>query len=70
MNGKGELVGLVFDGTWEGVSANWVYDSKVNRAIGVDVRYMLWFMEQINPAPRLLKELGVSGTSDGKSSGK
>ena len=70
MNGKGELVGLVFDGTWEGVSANWVYDSKVNRAIGVDVRYMLWFMEQINPAPRLLKELGVSGTSDVKSSGK
>ena len=61
MNAQGELVGLVFDGTWEGVSSNWVYDSKVNRAIGMDIRYMLWFMDHINPAPRLLKEMGVSG---------
>ena len=60
MNAQGELVGLVFDGTWEGVSSNWVYDSKVNRAIGMDIRYMLWFMDHINPAPRLLKEMGIS----------
>lgn len=66
MNGKGELVGLVFDGTWEGVSANWVYDGKVNRAIGVDIRYLLWFLDQINPAPRLLKELGINPTIQGK----
>ena len=66
MNGKGELVGLAFDGTWEGVSANWVYDGKVNRAIGVDIRYMLWFLDQINPAPRLLKELGINPSAQGK----
>ena len=61
MNAKGELVGLVFDGTWEGVSANWVYDGMVNRAIALDVRYLLWYMDLVNPAPRLLKEMGSVG---------
>jgi hypothetical protein len=59
MNARGELVGLAFDGTWEGVSSNWVYNGTVNRAIGMDIRYMLWFMDYIIPAPRLLEEMGI-----------
>ena len=60
MNAKGELVGLVFDGTWEGVSSNWVYDGAVNRTICLDVRYLLWLMDAVYPAPRLLAEIGVT----------
>ncbi len=60
MNAKGELVGLVFDGTWEGVSSNWVYDGTVNRTICVDVRYLTWLLDAVYPAPRLLAEIGVT----------
>lgn len=60
MNAKGELVGLAFDGNWESVASNWVYDGSMNRMISVDARYMLWIMEKIMPAPALLKEMGAS----------
>ncbi len=60
MNAKGELVGLLFDGTWESVSSNWVFDKQVKRSILVDIRYALWLMDIVYPAPRLLKELNVA----------
>jgi Peptidase S46 len=60
MNAKGELVGLLFDGTWESVSSNWVFDKTIKRSILVDIRYALWLMEVVYPAPRVLAELGVS----------
>jgi hypothetical protein len=61
LNAQGELAGLVFDGNWEGVSANWVYDGNVNRTIAVDIRYVAWLMDAVYPAPRLLAELGIAG---------
>lgn len=57
LNGKGELVGLAFDGNWESVSSNWVFDPAMTRMIAVDHRYMQWIMESVYPAPNLLKEL-------------
>jgi hypothetical protein len=62
LDARGELAGLVFDGNWEGVSANWVYDGAVNRTIAVDIRYVAWLMEAVFPAPRLLAELGIART--------
>ncbi|WP_026802288.1 S46 family peptidase [Arenimonas oryziterrae] len=59
MNARGELVGLAFDGNWESVSSNWVFDGTYNRMISVDSRYITWIMEQVYPAPRLLKEIGM-----------
>ena len=59
LNGKGELVGLAFDGNWESVSSNWVFDPTMTRMIAVDHRYMVWIMDKVYPAPNLLKELGV-----------
>lgn len=63
MNAKGELVGLLFDGTWESVSSNWVFDKTIKRSILVDIRYCLWLMDVVYPAPRLLREMGVTTTS-------
>lgn len=60
MNGKGELVGLAFDGNWESVSSNWVYDGSLNRMISVDARYMLWIIDKAFPAPNVLREINES----------
>ena len=59
LNSKGELVGLAFDGNIESVAANWLFDPALKRTIHVDIRYILWMMEQLEPAPRLLKEMNV-----------
>lgn len=59
LNAKGEFVGLAFDGTIEGVVSDWMYDPKINRTIHVDSRFMLWTMEKVDGAQRLLKEMGV-----------
>jgi hypothetical protein len=59
LDAQGKLVGLAFDGNWESVSSNWVYDGSVNRMISLDQRYMRWIMQEVFPAPQLLQELGV-----------
>ena len=59
LNARGELVGLLFDMTWDSVASNWVFNPALTRTIHVDIRYVLWTMEQVMPAPRLLREMGV-----------
>lgn len=59
LDGYGKLVGLAFDGNWESVSSNWVFDPKMTRMISVDQRYMRWIMQEVYPAPQLLAEMGV-----------
>jgi len=59
LNSKGELVGLIFDMTWESVASNWVFNPALTRTIHVDHRYMLWVMEQVYPAPAVLRELAL-----------
>ena len=56
---QGKLVGLAFDGNWESVSSNWVFDPVMTRMISVDQRYMRWIMQEVYPAPQVLAELGV-----------
>ncbi|MFN4241255.1 MAG: S46 family peptidase [Erythrobacter cryptus] len=59
LNARGEFVGLAFDGTIEGVVSDWMYDPAINRTIHVDSRFMLWTMEKVDGASRLLEEMGV-----------
>ncbi len=59
MDAEGRLVGLAFDGNWESVSGDWLFNPQLNRAIQVDVRYMLWVMHHLDHADNLLKEMGV-----------
>ncbi len=59
LNGKGELVGLIFDGTYESVAADWAVDPTQNRSIHVDIRYLLWMLESVEKADHLLEELGI-----------
>ena len=56
-NGKGELLGLAFDGNWEAMSGDISFDNNLQRCIGVDVRYVLFIMDKWGKADRLIKEL-------------
>lgn len=47
LDGQGRLVGLVFDGNWESVSSNWLFDPAVTRMISVDRRGMRWIMQEV-----------------------
>ena len=60
LNARGEFVGLAFDGTLDGVISDWAYAADRNRTIHVDSRFMLWTMDKIDGAQRLLKEMGVT----------
>ena len=60
LDAQGRLVGLAFDGTLESVASNWVFDPVITRMISVDQRYMRWIMQEVMPAPQLLKEMGVA----------
>jgi hypothetical protein len=60
LNDKGELVGLLFDGTIESVSSDVVFDPVITRSIHADIRYTLWVMDLIDGADHLLTEMGVT----------
>ncbi|NWF49095.1 MAG: S46 family peptidase [Ignavibacteriaceae bacterium] len=59
MNGKGELIGLAFDGNYEAMISDWQYDAELQRTISVDVRYILFVTEKFGNAGYLLKEMGA-----------
>lgn len=59
-NNKGELLGLAFDGNWEAMSSDIVFEPDLQRCIGVDVRYMLFIMEKYGKAGRLIEELKIA----------
>lgn len=59
MDRNGQLVGLAFDGVWEGTSSGWLFNPNETRSIQVDVRYMLWVMHHLDHADNLLDEMKV-----------
>ncbi len=60
LNDKGELVGLAFDGTLDGVSSDVLFDSARTRTVHVDARYMIWMMDLLDGGDHLLKEMGLT----------
>lgn len=57
MNAKGELVGLNFDSTYESITKDWYFNPAITRAIHVDIRYVLWMMQDVDHADNLLQEM-------------
>ncbi|MGI2174071.1 S46 family peptidase [Shewanella ulleungensis] len=60
LNGRAELVGLLFDGVYESIIGDWGYDAQSNRSIQVDSRYMLWVMKYLDNADNLLAEMDIA----------
>ena len=58
-NGKGQLIGLAFDGNWDSLSSDIHFDTRLARCIGVDIRYVLFMMDRWGHADRLLKEINA-----------
>ncbi|MBR6445170.1 MAG: S46 family peptidase [Prevotella sp.] len=56
-DGKGQLIGLAFDGNWDSLSSDINFDARLARCIGVDIRYVLFMMDKWGHADRLLKEI-------------
>ena len=59
MNGKGELIGLNFDSTYESISKDWYFNPAITRAIHVDIRFVLWMMQYVDGAQNLLDEMTI-----------
>ncbi|MES2113702.1 MAG: S46 family peptidase [Pseudomonadota bacterium] len=59
MNRHGELIGLNFDSTYESITKDWYFDRDITRAIHMDIRYMLWVMQEVDHADNLLQEMHI-----------
>ncbi len=57
LNGKGELLGLAFDGNYEALSHKLAFDKDLNRTINVDIRYVLWCIDKLGGATNIINEL-------------
>jgi hypothetical protein len=59
MNGKGEIIGLVFDGNYEGLGGDYAFDGALNRTLAVDIRYVLFLTEKMGGASYLFNEMQI-----------
>ncbi|MBQ7773780.1 MAG: S46 family peptidase [Bacteroidales bacterium] len=59
LNDKGELIGLAFDGNWEAMSGDVIFEPSLQRCINVDVRYVLFIIDKYGDAGYLLEEMDI-----------
>ncbi len=59
LNGKGELIGLAFDGNIEAMAGDVIFDKKLQRTINVDIRYVLWIIEKYSNAKHIVDEMDL-----------
>lgn len=59
INGRGELIGLAFDGNWEAMSGDVAFEPDLQRCINVDIRYVLWIMDIYAGAGHLVEEMDI-----------
>ena len=57
LNAKGGLIGLAFDGNWESLSSDVMFEPDLQRCICVDIRYVLFMVEKFGGADNIIKEL-------------
>jgi len=59
INGNGELIGLAFDGNWEAMSGDIVFEPELQKCINVDIRYVLFVIDKFAGAKHLVDEMTV-----------
>ena len=59
LNKKGELIGTAFDGNWESMSGDIIFEPTLQRCINVDIRYTLFIMDKFGGAGYLLNEMKI-----------
>jgi len=59
LNGKGELIGVAFDGNWEAMSGDIAFEPELQRTICVDIRFVLFVVEKYAGAKNLIDEMNI-----------
>lgn len=59
LNGKGELIGVAFDGNIEAMAGDVIFDKKLQRTINVDIRYVLWIIDNFSGAKNIVDEMTI-----------
>jgi hypothetical protein len=59
LNGKGELIGLAFDGNIEAMAGDVIFDKDLQRTINVDIRYVLWIIDKYAGAKHIVDEMTI-----------
>jgi hypothetical protein len=59
INGKGELIGIAFDGNWEAMSSDIAFEPKLQKCINVDIRFVLWTIDIFAGATNLIDEMTI-----------
>ena len=57
LDADGNLIGLAFDGNWESMSSDVMFEPDLQRCINVDIRYVLWMVEKWGEAHNIIDEL-------------
>lgn len=59
IDGEGNLIGLAFDGNWEGMTGNIAFEPELERCICVDIRYVLFVIDKYAGASHLIDEMKI-----------
>ena len=59
LNDRGQLIGLAFDGNWEAMSGDVLFEQNMQRCIDLDVRYVLFIIDKFAGAGHLLDEMTI-----------
>lgn len=59
INARGELIGLAFDGNWEAMSGDVLFEKKMQRVIALDVRYLMFVLDKMAGAGWLMDEMTI-----------
>jgi hypothetical protein len=59
INGKGHIIGCAFDGNWEAMSGDIIFEPDYQRCIGVDIRYVLFIIDKYAGAKHLVDEMTI-----------
>ena len=59
MDADGNLIGLAFDGNWEAMSSDVMFEPNLQRCICVDIRYVLLMLDKFGGAGYLLNEMNL-----------
>ncbi len=70
MNAEGEQIGIIFDGNYEGLGNDIYYDLAYNRAIAVDIRFVLFVTEKFADAGWILQELTIKEGKKAQTAGR
>ena len=59
LNADGELIGLAFDGNKESLASDVSFTEGYNKCVNVDIRFVIWTLQNYAHFDRILSELGL-----------